>query len=191
MKLIRIPTLLAAGLALAMPALADTYTAQPRGSSLKIDGTSTVHDWSVESRLIAGSMELKGDLNKPGKVDATADITISSRSIKSDKKAMDDIMHAAMKAEENPRVKFVLKELVAKGDMKFDATGDLTMAGVTKEVKFPVTMEKTDDGMLVKGVLDTKMSDFKIDPPAPKIALGAISTGDEVKVTFEWNTRKR
>jgi polyisoprenoid-binding protein YceI len=191
MKYLRLTSLLAAGLVVALPALADSYTARP-GSSVKIDGTSTVHDWSVESKLIGGSMELKGDLNKPGKVDATARAIISVTSIKSDKKAKDDIMHAAMKAEEHKRIEFNLKELTAKGDMKFDAKGDLSLAGVTKEVNFPVTMEKADgDMMIVKGVLDTKMTDFDIDPPAPKVALGAISTGDEVKVTFEWHTRKK
>ena len=30
------------------------------------------------------------------------------------------------------------------------------------------------------------MTDFKIDPPAPKIALGLIKTGDDVKLIFEW-----
>lgn len=191
MKLIRITSLLAAGCALALPALADAYRAVP-GSSLKIEGTSTVHDWVVESKVIGGSMELNGDLNKAGKVAGSADIVLSVYSIKSDKKAMDDIMHAAMKVEQHPKVTFKLKELVAKGDMKFDATGELTLAGVTKEVKFPASMEQADGGvLLVKGALDTKMSDFGIDPPAPKVAAGAIKTADEVKVTFEWKTKKK
>lgn len=191
MKTRHLSSLLAAALLAALPATADVYKARP-GSSVKIDGTSTVHDWSVESKLVAGSMELKGDLTKPGKVDASADTSLSVVSIKSDKKAMDDIMHAALKSTEHPRITYKLKELVAKGDLKFEATGDLTVAGVTKEVKFPVTMEKVDDkNMKVKGVLDTKMSDFGIDPPAPAIAGGAIKTGDEVKVTFEWPARKQ
>jgi hypothetical protein len=33
-----------------------------------------------------------------------------------------------------------------------------------------------------------KMTDFKIEPPAPKIALGAIKTGDEITISFEWMT---
>ena len=186
MKTLSLSSLFAAALLAAGPATADVYKARP-GSSVKIDGTSTVHDWSVESKLVAGSMELKGDLTKPGKVEATASTSLSVVSIKSDKKAMDDIMHGALKSTEHPRITYKLKELVAKGDLKFEATGDLTVAGVTKEVKFPVTMEKIDDKNLkVKGVLDTKMSDFDITPPAPP----GIKTGDEVKVTFEWPARK-
>ncbi len=191
MKLLRTTPLLAAAFALALPALADTYKARP-GSSLKIEGSSNIHDWTVESKLIGGSMELKGDPGKAGKVDATAEAKISVRSIKSDKKAMDDIMHAAMKVEQNPTVVFTLKELTSQGDMKFEAKGDLSLAGVTKEVKFPVTMEKAEgDHLKVKGVLDTKMTDFGIQPPAPNIPGNPIKTADEVKVTFEWLTKKQ
>ena len=191
MKTIRIFPLLTAVLVGALPAVADSYKARP-GSSIKIAGTSNIHDWTVESKLIGGSMELKGDLAKAGKVDATAEAKISVRSIKSDKKAMDDIMHAAMKVEQNPTVVFTLKELTAQGDMKFEAKGELALAGVTKEVKFPVTMEKVEgDQLKVKGVLDTKMTDFGIQPPAPNIPGNPIKTADEVKVTFEWLTKKQ
>lgn len=191
MKPLRSFSLLTAALMVALPTLADTYKARP-GSSVKIDGTSNIHNWTVESKLIGGSMELKGDLAKAGKVDATAEAKISVRSIKSDKKAMDDVMHAAMKVEQNPTVVFKLKELTALGDMKFEATGDLSLAGATKGVKFPVTMEKVEgDQLKVKGVLDTKMTDFGIQPPAPNIPGNPIKTGDEVKVTFEWLTKKQ
>jgi hypothetical protein len=35
------------------------------------------------------------------------------------------------------------------------------------------------------------MTSFGIQPPAPKIALGLISTGDDVKLTFDWVTAKK
>lgn len=190
MKNMKIVWLIAV-VAFAIPAFADTYRGKP-GSSVKIIGTSNIHDWTVESRLIGGSMELNGDLNKKGKVDATVTALISVVSLKSDKKAMDDIMHAAMKAEEHRRVEFKLKDLIAEGDMKFKATGDLSLAGVTKEVSFPVSMEKVDaDKLKVKGELDTKMTDFGITPPAPSAAGGLIKTADDVKVVFEWMTQKK
>ena len=37
-----------------------TYKGMFRGSSMKVDGTSTVHDWTIESKLISGSIELEG-----------------------------------------------------------------------------------------------------------------------------------
>ena len=43
-----------------------------------------------------------------------------------------------------------------------------------------------DKKLKITGHTAAKMTDFKIEPPAPKIALGLIKTGDEVKLSFEW-----
>src|SRR5438132_14071546 len=78
------------------------YEARP-GSKVKIDGTSTVHDWTVESGIIGGFMELESnfplDLSKPDgeiKVTPKVQVKILVRSIKSGKSLMDDFMHDAM-----------------------------------------------------------------------------------------------
>jgi hypothetical protein len=42
------------------------------------------------------------------------------------------------------------------------------------------------DKLKVSGKTKLKMSQFGIVPPAPKIALGLIRTGDEVSVEFNW-----
>jgi hypothetical protein len=48
-----------------------------------------------------------------------------------------------------------------------------------------------DKKMRVAGTVAMKMSDFKIDPPAPKIALGLIKTADDVKIIFDWNLTQK
>jgi hypothetical protein len=45
--------------------------------------------------------------------------------------------------------------------------------------------------MKISGTTTLKMTDFKIDPPAPKIAMGMIKTGDEVKLIFDWMVAQR
>jgi polyisoprenoid-binding protein YceI len=71
----------------------------------------------------------------------------------------------------------------------FDSKGELAVAGVTNKVAFPVTMTRVDKNkMKTTGATSVKMTSFGIQPPAPKVALGLISTGDDVKITFEWNT---
>jgi hypothetical protein len=35
------------------------------------------------------------------------------------------------------------------------------------------------------------MTDFKIEPPAPALALGMIKTGDDVKLIFDWTVAQR
>ena len=64
------------------------------------------------------------------------------------------------------------------GAYVFDAKGDLAVAGVTNKISMPVNVTPMADKKLkITGTVTVKMTDFKIDPPAPKIALGMIKTG--------------
>jgi polyisoprenoid-binding protein YceI len=73
-----------------------------------------------------------------------------------------------------------------------EAKGELVVAGVTSTVTMPIKVLPLGDKKLkVTGNLTMKMSDFKIEAPAPKIALGLIKTGDEVKLIFEWQLAQR
>lgn len=179
------------------------YESQP-GSKMRMDGTSTIHDWHAESMLIGGFVELDAalveapDKVKAGKVAAKGETFVAVRSLKcSSGKAMDAVMQEAMKEKENPRIVFKLVELTlkeAKGaQVIFDAKGSLTVSGVTKDISFPVTMARRVDTSRVtfSGATAMKMTDFKITPPAPTSALGLIKTGDEVKLTFEWTVAKK
>ncbi|HXG47537.1 MAG TPA: YceI family protein [Methylomirabilota bacterium] len=175
------------------------YEALP-GSKVKIDGTSTLHDWTVEGRLIGGAIEFDPTFetdptlksaHHPPKLEAT----IPTRSLKSGKKAMDAVMHDAMKATNHPNIIYRLQSMTAKGaatpegGIEFDTVGTLTVAGVTKTNTMVVKMDKLDGGKIkFTGTTPLKMTDFGIQPPAPSVALGLIKTGDEVKISFEWLT---
>jgi polyisoprenoid-binding protein YceI len=180
------------------------YTSKS-GSKVTIEGTSTIHDWTVETSLIGGYMELGPgfplDTSKPaapGKVDANVETKIFVSSIKSGKKSMDEVMHDTMKQKDNPMIAFKLQSLSLKESPKagqpllFDSVGTLTVAGMTTTNAFPITMEPQEGGakILVKGTATLKMTDFGMKTPAPAIGLGLIKTGDEVKVAFEWVTGK-
>ncbi|MEQ2010253.1 MAG: YceI family protein, partial [Limisphaerales bacterium] len=154
--------------------------------------------------LIGGFIELDAsfvaapDKAKPGKVAAKGETFVAVRSLKcSSGKAMDAVMQEAMKEKENPRIVFKLVELTLK-DVKgtavnFDAKGTLTVSGVTKDIAFPVTMQRRVDTSRVtfSGATAMKMTDFKITPPAPTAAIGLIKTGDDVKLIFEWAVAKK
>lgn len=181
------------------------YKADPGNSKVSISGTSTLHDWTVESQLIGGFVELPADFPldakspspAPGKVASRTEVIIPVRSLKSGKKGMDDVMHEAMKYQQHPRIEYKLLELALKegapatGVFVFDATGTLTLAGVTRTNKMDVTLTRVDEGKLrFTGGADLKMTDFGIQPPSPKVALGLISTGDEVRIEFDWVTNR-
>ena len=69
---------------------------------------------------------------------------------------MDGLMQKKnMKAADFPRIEYTLKELTFKGPhtagqpFTFDADGELTIAGATKRVSFPVTIEPLDGGKIM------------------------------------------
>ena len=189
-----------------------TYAARS-GSKMRIEGTSNIHDWQVESPFIAGMMEVgpgfptePGQAVTPGPVAAKADVFIQVRSLKSIEKdgkpysdKMDEIMWEHLREPANKRIFYRLTELKLKEAPKakdapyvFDAKGDLAVAGVTNNIAMVVNVLPLPENRLENtGSTTFKMTDFKVEPPAPKIALGLIKTGDEVKLIFKWILAQR
>jgi YceI-like protein len=208
-----IALLLVAGLS--VQAAEMTKFSAKSGSKMRIEGTSNIHDWQVESPIIGGSIDVgpgfpvePGQAATPGKIEAKAEPFVTVRSLKSVEKdgkpysdKMDEVMYEHMKAKDDPRarISYHLTDLVLKETAKskdapyvFEAKGDLVVAGVTNSVTMPVNVLPLGEKKLkISGTTTVKMTDFKIDPPAPKIALGLIKTGDPVKIIFDWMVIQR
>lgn len=201
-------------LAPAIPATAQThYASQPSGSFVKIDGTSSLHDWEMEGTLIGGFIEFGAgvelDPTQTGiagiqgdKVPAKARVIIPVRSVHSKADhmpdVMDHLMQDALKESQSPRIELTLKEMTFKGphaagkSFDFEITGDLVIAGVTNSVTFPITVDCLDAGHLkISGAVPVKMTDYGVTPPAPSFGLGLMKTGPDVKIIFDWALRKR
>ena len=178
-----------------------TYTAKT-GSELKISGTSSVHDWEVKTRLIGGKMiwDSSFPLNPSKavlpKLTATPKISVivPVRNIESGKQRMNEVMHGAMNAEKHNYARYSLTEIKLAdtkrkvGDpIVFETKGKLDVNGKSAPVSMQVSIANVEGGKLkVSGKTKLKMSQFGIVPSAPKIALGLITTGDEVTVEFSW-----
>jgi len=176
------------------------YQASP-GSKVKIDGTSTVHDWTVNGGIIGGFVEFESaaavdPAQTTSEVKAKVEVSIPVTSLKSGKKLMDEIMHDALKVKDHNAIKYTLKEIKPQtrkaGDpLKFDTKGDLTVAGVTKPIDMVVTLVPQGNKLRATGSKQLKMTEFGIKPPAPAVGLGLIKTADDVTITFEWVTTKK
>ena len=187
------------------------YDAQPGGGKVKISGTSSIHDWDMESPVIGGFLEadagfpesaLKGGAAAKPKVE----VFIPVRSLKSYNKRMDEVYQEHMEEPKFKKMEYKLTELKPKGDApkggkcEFEAVGTLTVHGAAKALTMPVTIEKLEvekDGKKVQqlkivGTTPLKMSDFGVKPPNPTIpGVGSITTGDEIKVMLEWTPRQK
>lgn len=174
------------------------------GSKMRIEGTSTVHDWQCESPLILGYIEVgpnfpleAGQNVAAGKVEVKGEATItvkSLRSIEKDGKAysdtMDQKMYEMMSYTNHSKIIFHPTELVLKEVPKdknepylFDAKGELEIAGVKNTISMPVKVTLVPGGRIkISGTIGLKMTDYKIEPASIVFA----KTGNDVKVIFEW-----
>ena len=191
------------------------YNTQAIGNSVRIDGTSTAHDWEMQGTVIGGYLELgtgaaldksqaapaglEGD-KLPAKAHAIIPVsTVHSKADHICPEVMDGLMQKNMKASDFPRIEFTLKELTFKGPhtagqpFNFDAAGDLLIAGVAKNVSFPITtIEPLDGGKIkISGTAVVKMTAYGVEPPAPNFGLGLMKCGDDVKILFDWTLKEK
>jgi len=66
---------------------------------------------------------------------------------------------------------------IGKGTM----TGKLTVTNVTKNVSFPVTVNKTGDSYTITGIESIKMTEYGVTPPS--FMMNTVKTGDLIKIT--------
>ena len=175
-------------LVLAGVAAADRFV-PAKGSLIRIEGTSTLHDWKMEGTSIGGSVTAP-PLEQWTKAAPAgeASISIPVTSIRSEHAKMDKLMAEALKAGANPTIRYELTNaVVAQPGAPFvlNTRGKLTIAGVTRDVDMQITGNRNPNNTYtLTGQLPIRMSDYGIKPPTAM--LGTIKTGNDVKVTFRW-----
>jgi polyisoprenoid-binding protein YceI len=164
-----------------------------------MEGTSTIHDWTVESPMVGGFIEAdsgfpESALKDPQAAKPKVHVFIPVSTLKSYSETMDGVMQDHLDMEKYPRIEYRLIELKPKsaagaaGPLKFDAVGALTVSGTTCTNTMPVTIERIDKTKIkVAGSTPLKMTDFGVTPPAPRIlGMPLIKTGDDIKISVEW-----
>jgi polyisoprenoid-binding protein YceI len=185
---------LAAGIclgALPSPTAGQTVRYTPVKGRVTVEGTSNLDTWRVESKSVAGYFEavsgfgMRDQKASPGPLDGRAEVTIEVRSLKSIEKdgkpfsnKMDGIMYDSLKAGDHPRIVFRLDQLRLRSAARIngessecEARGQLAVAGVSREISMPVKVNPMGEKQLrISGNTTLKMTDFQVEPPAPKIA---------------------
>lgn len=138
--------------------------------SVIINGTSSLHDWEMNG----SSATFSGTVN--GNAITNANFTIPVKNIKSKKgKMMDNKAYSALKSDKAPNIYFTATSIpVGKSNLN----GKLTIAGVSKNVSFPVTVSKNANTYTINGNETLKLSDFGMERPG----FMGVKAGDEVTV---------
>lgn len=168
-------------------------------SVVRVYGTSTLHDWTVEGRTVRGTLSLPRSMafNPGAAVEAELALAIPAKTLRSVKdgkpysKGMDKAMYEKLKADDHPVITYRLTRLTLRecreglpATLLFDSEGEVTAAGASSRITMPLEVTPLPEGRVrVRGEVWMKMTDFKIEPPRNLLVL---RTGDDVRVAFEW-----
>ena len=147
----------------------------------KVDGGSTLHDWHMISTTAKGEglFIVEGGQFKTAK---SLSISLQAETLKSGTKGLDTNAYKALNTAKNKEILFVLKELTGTG-ASLVAKGDMTIAGVTKPVSFPVKMTANAGKFTFEGSFATKLTTFNVTPPTA--LMGTVKTEDDIKLSFK------
>lgn len=164
---------------------------------MKVDGTSTVSDWSVEALQLKGNFTLVEGFKKEIETPFYSNLEFSFpvEEMESGRgPIMNSKVETALKSEANPRVKFSSNQskIIAVTDSIFvvESKGVLDVAGVKKEITVMLncTNNSNTDVVSFKGNKDITMSMFDIAKPTA--FFGKLQTMDELNVKFNMSFRK-
>jgi polyisoprenoid-binding protein YceI len=173
-----------------------TYVSDPGAGSVTVNGSSSLHDWSVDSQTIEGSVVFKAEtpssLVENNKLTFDLDqagVEIPVKSLSGEKDGLNQKMYKAMEAETYPDITYELDNVAldrrpAQNKVRLQSEGTLTIHGTSRTLNMPMEVTRNGSRLVAEGETDLKMTDFDIEQPT---ALGGLVTAyDNVTVTWTW-----
>lgn len=192
---------IAAAVAPAAQASSTQYVNSPNSGQVTVSGTSTLHDWTVTSHSIQGSVAFAGDWKQGTGAPISLrsiELVVPVNSLKSTEgSGMDNTMYDALKSKQFPEIVFnmtagSLKSIPSQPGVPyhFGANGELSVAGTKHLIGLDLAVTPHDDGSLsITTDVGLKMSDCGVTPPTAM--LGAIKAGNVITVKATWNLTKQ
>ncbi|WZL87742.1 YceI family protein [Salinimicrobium sp. 3283s] len=164
-----------------------TFNVNSGASSLKVEGTSNIHDWELSAKELQGSIKVQMEDGQLVKLDQLQ-FAVVAESLKSGKGGMDKNTYKALDTDKHRRITYELSSVknldcTSKTSCKVITNGVLTIAGTKKNVELIFDAKVAGDKITLSGDKKIKMTDFKVDPPTAMF--GTITTGDEVNIKFQ------
>lgn len=157
---------------------------------ITIAGSSNVHDWEEVAKTASGDASVLWNTDGSFVIKSFS-LKVSVKSIVSDKGSiMDNKTYDALKAEKHPYITFKMnsvKSITKSGSgWNVKVNGDLTIAGVTKNIDISGMVYVKENGKLSIDVSKAlKMTDFGIEPPTAM--MGAMKVSDDITIRFKLN----
>lgn len=178
-----------------MTAMSFTLNEKPVTTSFRlqnltvaVDGTSTLHDWTIKSAQ--GQCEVNFELSSD-KLTGVSGLTFSipAESLKSGNNMMDNNTYKALKTKEHKNISYVLTSgsvsQVNGTTYQIKTKGKLTISGTTKETDIVANAvyNASEKSYTITGNKKIKMSAWGVKPPT--VMMGTIKTGDDITISFK------
>jgi polyisoprenoid-binding protein YceI len=170
------------------PGMTKSYKVDKSKTSVTVAGTSNLHNWETSVTNFDGNLTVQ--IGTDNLIEGISDLNVNfySKSFSSGKSGMDNKTFDALKASSYPLISFKIlsitdKKLINKVQ-QFTASGNLTIAGVTKPVSIGAFSTIGANGEIYfQGSKTIDMTQYGVAPPTA--LLGTLTTGKEVTVTFK------
>lgn len=149
--------------------------------SLKVSGTSSLHDWEMISRKGDGKAAIFFSGDKILEIKSLS-VSLPSTSLKSGKKGMDDNAYKALKSASFSQITFELSDVLSSTNNNIKAKGTLTIAGVSQNITFDLGYKISGNYVRFTGDFPVTFTQFKMKPPTA--VFGSIKTGNELTIAF-------
>ncbi|HEY0016175.1 MAG TPA: YceI family protein [Longimicrobium sp.] len=170
--MIALPALLAAALPLSFQS----------GSRVWVSGTSTVRGYRCESTQVTGTAQGEGtELTQVAQ--SRGEISIPVASLDCRNGTMNGHMRNALKATENPTIRFRATSVAVTPEGAVRMTGPLTIAGQSREVTINGTAARQNGRLRVTGSKQLTMTDFGVQPP--RLMAGTMRVHAPVTIGFD------
>ena len=179
--------ILIAALLLSFGVNAQSYKLNNEASSLLIDGTSNIHDWTIEAENTGGNLTAEFDADKLKDI-GKLEFTVMAESLMSGKSGMDKNTYKALNTDKYKEITYKLKDVksidkVSENTYKVKTSGTLEIAGKKKDINLDFNLKKGSNQIVLNGEYKLNMTNYGVE--APTAMFGTIKTGEDVVIKFE------
>jgi polyisoprenoid-binding protein YceI len=174
------------------------------GSTLSLDGDSTLHRYSAKAGEFSATFKLAAAIS-PGQqtVDSlfrnheivSAELVIPVANLDSGEAGLDADLRKALHAEKNKYIVLHIKSYEVQnaaaegGTFRLVLHTALSIAGIKRDVEIFASVTDTPGGVRLTGYKDLLMSDYKLEPPSR--LFGAVKATDRVTISFNLTIRQK
>lgn len=161
--------------------------ASKKGGEVTVEGTATLYGkWSCKGDAIVETLPgeaLEPVPGFPGGVQAIQ-VTVAVKELDCGDGTMNKHLRNALKEKNHPEIRFKTTRyaLNENGDV-VKAYGELTIAGVTRDVELNATLTSSHEGgFQVEGKVNIRMKDYEVKPPSR--LFGALKVSNDISITY-------